>query len=173
MRTQKFTILLTILLSLIAVANASAQNETFSAPNVEYSFVLPDAMWKMTVKPSDTNPNVEYVYGERTDGHLEVRKLAARKEMLTTDVIQDEEQKLQFLPGYVAGKEENFAGRYRGVIFNYEYVRAGKPMSGRMYFLRVNDTVVYALRFSGKKDNLRSIQNQTDSIARTFEIKKP
>lgn len=171
MRTHKFTILLTILLSLFAVVHASAQGETFSLPSVEYSFVLPDATWKMTVKPSDTNPNVEYVYGDRVEGHFEVRKLSARKDLLTTDVIQDEEQKLQFLPGYVAGKEENFAGRYRGVIFNYEYVRAGKPMSGRIYFLRVSDTVVYALRFSGLKDKLRSIQNQTDSIARTFSVK--
>ena len=94
-------------------------------------------------------------------------------DMLTSEVIQDEEQKLQFLPGYVAGKEENFAGRFRGVIFNYEYVRAGRPMSGRIYFLRINETTVYAIRFSGLKDMLRSIQNQTDSIARTFDVKQP
>jgi len=172
MRTQKFTILLTILFALTAVSAAAAQDEVFSAPNVDYSFTLPDAKWKLTVKPSDTNPNVEYVYIDRIEGHLEVRKLSARKDMLTSEVIQDEEQKLQFLPGYVAGKEENFAGRFRGVVFNYEFVRAGKPMAGRIYFLRINDLTVYAIRFSGLKTNLKSIQNQTDSIARTFDVKK-
>jgi hypothetical protein len=151
-------------------STAFGQNEKFSSPNVDYTFTLPDVKWKQTVKPSETSPNVEYVYSDRNDGHLEVRKLAVRKEVLTTDAIRDEEEKLQFLPGYVGGKEENFAGRHRGVIFNYEFVRTGRPMSGRMYFLRVNDTTVYVLRFTGRKDSLRAIQNQTDSIARTFSV---
>ena len=173
MRSQKFTLLFAMLIALAASTAIFAQDDVFSAANVDYSFSLPDAKWKLTVKPSDTSPNVEYVYGDRTNGHFEVRKLAARKDMLTSEVIQDEEQKLQFLPGYVAGKEENFAGRFRGVIFNYEYVRAERPMSGRIYFLRINETTVYAIRFSGLKDMLRSIQNQTDSIARTFDVKQP
>jgi len=172
MRTKNFTILIALLLALTAVNAVRAQDEIFSAPNVDYSFTLPDIKWKLTVKPSDTVPNVEYVYGDRIDGHLEVRKLSARKDMLTSEIIQDEEQKLQFLPGYIAGKEENFAGRFRGVIFNYEYVRAGRPMSGRMYFMRINETTIYVLRFSGLKEKLRAIQNQTDSIARTFNVKQ-
>jgi len=173
MRTQKFTLLFAMLAALTFATAISAQVETFSAPNVDYSFSLPDEKWKLTVKPSDTSPNVEYVYGDRNNGHLEVRKLATRKDLLTSEAIQDEDQKLQFLPGYVAGKEENFAGRYRGVIFNYEFVRAGRPMSGRMYFLRIDDNTIYALRFSGFKEILRGLHNQTDSIARTFNVKKP
>ena len=156
---------------MIGAVSAFGQTETFSSPNVDYSFTLPDARWKMTVRPSDTSPNVEYVYMDRNDGHLEVRRIATRKDILLTDTIRDEEQKLQFLPGYVAGKEENFAGKHRGEIFNYEFVRTGRPMSGRMYFLRVSDDTIYVLRFTGMKDKLRSIQNQTDSIARTFTVK--
>ncbi len=171
MKTYTFSLLFSILLLMTLAAAAVAQDETFSSPNVDYSFTLPDAKWKMTVKPSDTSPNVEYVYGDRIDGHLEVRKLRANKDMLVTDIVRDEEQKLQFLPGYVAGKEENFAGRLRGLIFNFEFVRTGKPMSGRMYFLRANDSTVYVLRLTGLKDKLRAIQNQTDSIARTFAVK--
>jgi hypothetical protein len=45
-------------------------------------------------------------------------------------------------------------------------------MSGRFYFLKVNDTTVYLIRFTGIGDKLRSIRNQTDSIARTFDLKK-
>ena len=163
------TVYFPILFLMVFAASALGQ-ERFSAPNVDYTFTLPDAKWKMTVKPSDTSPNVEYVYNERSEGHLEVRRIPVRKEALVTDAIRDEEEKLQFLPGYVGGKEENFSGKYRGVIFNYEFVRTGRPMSGRMYFLRVDDTTVYLLRFTGRKDSLRSIQNQTDSIARTFSI---
>ena len=151
---------------------ATAQDQVFSDGNVDYSFTLPDAKWKMTVKPSATSPNVEYVYGDRTDGHLEVRKLTVAKDAILTDVIQEEEQKLQFRPGFVAGKEENFLGRLRGSIFNFEYVAAGRSMAGRFYFLRANPTTVYLVRFTGLKDTLRSIRNQTDSIARIFTVKQ-
>jgi hypothetical protein len=149
-----------------------AQDGSFSDPNVDYTFSLPDPLWKMTSKPSATSPNVEYVYGDRLDGHLEVRKLTVAKDALLTDVIRDEETKLQFRPGYVAGKEENFSGRLRGNIFNFEFVGAGRSMAGRFYFLRAGDTVVYLLRFTGQKDTIRSIRAQTDSIARTFSVVK-
>jgi hypothetical protein len=148
-----------------------AQESTFTDPNVDYSFVLPEIAWKQIVKPSATSPNVEYVYNDRRDGHFEVRKLTVAKDAYMTDIIRDEETKLQFLPGYVAGKEENFSGNLRGNVFNYEFVRLGRNMSGRFYFLRADDTTVYVLRFTGERDRLKSIRNQTDSIARTFALK--
>lgn len=163
--------LFSVALVLALAGSLFAQDQKFTDPNVDYSFDLPDAKWKMTVKPSSTSPNVEYVYGERSQGHLEVRKLAAAKDTMLTDVIHDEEQKLQFRMGYVAGKEENFLGRVKGEVFNFEYVASGHNMAGRFYFLRANDTTVYMLRFTGEKDSLKSIRNQTDSIARTFAVK--
>lgn len=157
----------------LGAAAALAQTSTFSDPNVEYTFVLPELGWKMIVKPSSTSPNVEYVYNDRREGHLEVRKIAVNKDAYLPDVIRDEETKLQFQPGYVAGKEENFTGNLRGSVFNYEFVRSGRNMSGRFYFLRADDTTVYMLRFTGERDKLRSLRNQTDSIARTFIVKSP
>jgi hypothetical protein len=148
----------------VAVA---AQNKTFSDPNVEYTFEIPEANWIMTNK----SPNVEYVYNDKKDGHFEVRKLVVKSGEMMANVIRVEEQKLQFLPGYVAGKEENFQGAYNGRIFNFEYVRSSLNMSGRYYFLKVNDTTVYVLRFSGNRDKLRSIRNEVDLIARTFKLK--
>lgn len=147
-----------------------AQNDAFSDARVDYTFALPEAKWKMTVKPSATSPNVEYVFGDRLDCHLEVRKLTVPKDAILTDIIQEEEQKLQFRPGFVSGKEENFSGKLRGAVFNFEYVSAGRNMTGRFYFLKANDTTVYLLRFTGQKDTVRSIRNQTDSIARTFGV---
>lgn len=155
----------------LATGEACAQEITFSDPNVDYSFELPDARWKMTSKPSATSPNVEYVFTDRLEGHLEVRKLTVTKTDLMTDIIRNEESKLQFRYGYVAGREENFTGRLRGSIFNFEFVAAGRTMSGRFYFLRANDTTVYLLRFSGQQDSMRAIRAQTDSIARTFSVK--
>ncbi len=171
MKAHIISILFSISLAALGTVSAAAQVEHFSDPNVEYTFDLPDPKWKMTVKPSATSPNVEYVFVDRRDGHMEVRKLTVARNAIMSDIMRDEEQKLQFLPGYVAGREEQFSGRLKGSIFNYEFVRAGRNMSGRFYFLRQNDNTVYVLRFTGERDKLRSIRNHTDSIARTFEVK--
>ena len=171
-KRQRHSVLFTIALALTFAAAAFAQDQKFIDPNVDYSFDIPDAKWKQTVKPSATSPNVEYVYGDRSQGHLEVRKLTVAKDAQFTDLIRDEEQKQQFRHGFVAGKQENFTGHVPGRIFNFEYVASGRNMSGRFYFLRANPTTVYVLRFSGPDNALRSIQNQTDSIARTFAVKQ-
>jgi hypothetical protein len=159
-------------LLVILPAAVCAQQATFSDPSVEYSFVLPEPGWKQIVKPSITTPNVEYVFNDRREGHFEVRKLTVAKDAFMSDIMHDEESKLLFLQGYVAGKEENFSGTLRGNVFNYEFVRSGRSMSGRFYFLRADATTVYILRFTGERDRLRSIRNQTDAIARTFNVKK-
>lgn len=172
MRSHLFSVSLFLGLTVIfAAVSAYAQGSSFSDANADYTFDLPDAKWKMTVKPSATSPNVEYVYGDRSDGHLEIRKVVVGKNDVMTDIIQDEEQKLQFRNGFVAGKQETFAGKLKGSIFNFEYVASARNMSGRFYFLRANDTTVYLLRFTGQKDSLRSLRAQTDSIARTFTVK--
>ncbi|MBK9156443.1 MAG: hypothetical protein IPM25_19915 [Chloracidobacterium sp.] len=172
MRFQPIKSLIAFAVTLLAVGSVFSQGESFASPEVDYVFELPDDRWKMTVKPSATTPNVEFVFVDRTDGHLEVRRLSLPPKGIVSDVIRDEEQKLQFLPGYVAGREEPFGGFLSGAIFNFEFVRAGKPMSGRFYFLKASDDTVYVLRFTGFRDKLRSIRHQTDSIARTFNVKR-
>jgi hypothetical protein len=170
MKKISYLFILVMVMLFGTAPSARAQTDTFSDPNVDYSFAVPDAKWKMTTKPSQTSPNVEYVYGDKIDGHLEVRKVTVAKDAVLSDIIQNEDQKLRFRPGFVAGKQEQFTGKLRGAIFNFEYVAAGKSMSGRFYFMRANPTTVYILRFTAQKDALRSIQNQTDSMARTFSV---
>jgi hypothetical protein len=172
MKLNKFSFLFSVVIGLFLAFTAFAQTSNFSDANVDYSFDLPNETWKMTVKPSQTSPNVEYVFGDRANGHLEIRKLSIKANDIMSDVIAGEEEKLKFLQGYVAGKEENFAGNLRGSIFNFEFLRSGRNMSGRFYFLKVNPTTVYVLRFTAQKEKLITIRNQTDSIARTFEVKK-
>lgn len=157
---------------LLMHAAVDAQSVSFADENVEYTFDLPNATWKMTVKPSPMSPNVEYVNGDRSQGHLEIRKISVKADAMVSDVIEDEEQKLRFLQGYVAGRTENFAGLFRGNVFNFEYVRSGRNMSGRFYFLKSDPTTVYVLRFTGLTDSLRSARNQIDFIARSFQTKR-
>ena len=172
MKTRSLSFLFSVAAVFLISVSAFAQSATFEDANAEYTFDLPQSNWKLTVKPSATSPNVEYVYDERQNGHLEIRKQKLKSGATLADIMRDEEEKLQFLPGYVAGKEENFKGTFDGKIFNYEFVRAGRAMSGRFYFLKANDATVYVLRFVGVGDKLRSLRNQTDSIARTFDLKK-
>ncbi|HEY0657168.1 MAG TPA: hypothetical protein VGD05_01775 [Pyrinomonadaceae bacterium] len=172
MKSFKFSFLLSAVVGLFLVVSASAQNQAFTDANAGYTFDIPETAWKMTAKPSALSPNVEYVYNDRRDGHLEVRKLTLKSGELLSELIRDEEEKLQFLKGYVAGKEEPFSGNLKGTVFNYEYVSSGRNMSGRFYFLKADASNVYLLRFTGMRDQLRTIRNQTDLIARTFEIKK-
>lgn len=159
--------------AVFAASGVFAQSQIFTDLNAAFTFELPEAAWKQTVKPTSASSNVEYVYNDRRDGHLEVRKMSVGATELLSDVIQrEQEQKLQFLPGYVAGKEEVFAGALKGRVFNFEFTRSGKNLSGRYYFLKSDDTTVYVVRFTGERDKLKAIRNQTDSIARTFKLKE-
>lgn len=170
MRSFKLKILFSVIAALFLSFSAFSQT-TFSDANVSYTFDLPTAAWKMTVKPSPISPNVEYVYVDKADGHLEIRKITIKKDEMLSETIEGEEARLQFQPGYVRGKEETFEGKLKGKVFNYEFVRSSRNMSGRIYFLKADDTTVYALRFTGERDKLRTIRNETDSVARTFAIK--
>ena len=165
-------LLLPVALGVLFAFPAFAQTANFSDVNVDYTFELPEATWKQTVKPSTTSPNVEYVYGDRSNGRLEVRRILIKADDLLGDIIKTEEQRLQFQPGYVAGKQEDFKGSLGGKVFNYEYINSGRNMSGRFYFLKADNKTIYVLRFTGQRDKLRSVRNQTDSIARTFSLKK-
>lgn len=154
---------------LLLTVSVGAQVD-FTDPNVDYTFTLPNDLWKMTTKPSDVSPNVEYVYKFKNLGHLEVRKVKIDEKVLLGDLFKQEELSLRFKDGYVTGKEENFQGALSGRVFNFEFARSGHAMSGRFYFLNADSTTVYLLRFIGLKDELRSIRNETDSIARTFKL---
>ena len=151
---------------------AFGQGDVFSDTNAEYTFSIPDAKWKVATRPTATLSNADLVYVDRADGLLEIRKLTVAKDQVLSDLIHGgEESKLSFRPGFVAGKDENFSGKMRGAIFNYEYVGAGHSMAGRSYYLRANDTTVYLLKFTGPKENIRSFRTQADAMARTFSLK--
>lgn len=172
MQKIKLSLLGFSMLMIVSAGSVFAQSWPFSDPSVDYSFDLPDAKWKLTLKPTATSTKSEFVYGDRRDGLLEVRQITVGKDASMTEIINDDEQKhRQFLPGYVTGKIETFAGRLRGAISNFEFVAGGRNMSGRYYFLRSSDTSVFVLRFSGDKDDLRSLRTQTDQIARSFRVK--
>ena len=170
MQRIKSFIVCTVFLAACA-ASARAQ-ESFTDPNLDYALDLPSATWKATVRPDGVHQHVEFVYGDRIDGHLRVRKEALDAGQTAAALAEREaDVKLRYQPGYVAGRQERFAGRLSGVIVSYEFTKGGKPMAGLVYYLQADERTVYTLHFTGLRDKLLRIRNQTDSLARSFRLK--
>ena len=149
----------------------SAQEARLSE-QVGYSIELPSPLWRSIAEFDAVHERSEFVYGDRMDGYLQIRKEIIDAGMTASDVAQrDQDQKLRYIPGFVEGKQEPFSGRLNGVTASYEFTKAGKPMMGRIYYLQADNRTIYALRFTGLRDKLARIRNQTDSIARSFKLR--
>ena len=160
-----------ILVLVLAGGVASAQ-DPYTSGNDEYTVDLPSSVWRVISEPDAGHQHMEFVFGDRLDGYLQIRKEVVDAGMTASTVARrDLDQKLRFLPGFVEGKEESFAGRLNGVTVSYEFVRTAKPMMGRIYYLQADNRTIYALRFTGLRDKLARIRNQTDLIARSFKLK--
>lgn len=154
-----------------AVSIAHAQ-QVYTSSELDYTLELPSGQWRAISEPDGAHEHAEFVYGDRLEGHLRIRKEVVDAGTGPSNVARrDLDQKLRFFPGFVEGKEEKFSGRLDGVTISYEFLRNGKPMMGRIYYLQADNRTIYALRFTGLKDRLARIRNQTDLIARSFKVK--
>ncbi|HKZ77394.1 MAG TPA: hypothetical protein VJ124_03645 [Pyrinomonadaceae bacterium] len=168
---RRFTLILTSAFLLTCFPWAAAQ-ELYSNDQVDYTLELPSATWRAISQRDAAHEHAEFVNGDRLEGYLQVRKESVEAGTTPSDLARrDQDQKLRFLPGFIEGKEEKFVGRLNGVTISYEYVRTGKTMMGRIYYLQADNRTIYALRFSGLRDRLARIRNQTDLIARSFKLK--
>jgi len=166
-RILAFALVLIALLAPVALAQ-----QLYTHDKVDYSFELPSQTWKAILEPDAGHDHPEFVYGDRLDGYLTIRKEVVDAGTTPGELAaRDQDLKLRYLPGFVEGKQEPFNGRLDGVTLSYEFVRTGKPMLGRTYYLQGDNRTIYALRFTGLKDKLARIRNQTDLIARSFKLK--
>jgi len=167
------TLIVALILSLVAGSSLLvAGQETYTNEQLAYTIQLPSATWKAISEGDAINDHAEFVYGDRLEGYLQIRKEIVDAGTTPSDLARrDLDQKLRFLPGFIEGKEEKFAGRLSGVTVSYEFIRTAKPMAGRIYYLQADNRTIYALRFSGLRDKLSRIRNQTDLIARSFKLK--
>lgn len=169
---QRIKSLLAGALVALSLGAAARAQEVFSDQDVEYTLELPNATWRATSRPDSVHQHVEFVYGDRMDGYLRIRKEVGDAETSPAELARrDADLKLRYRNGYVGGKQENFAGRLNGVTFGYEFTESGKQMAGRIYYLRVDNRTVYTLHFTGLRDKLQRLRNQTDSISRSFKLK--
>jgi hypothetical protein len=164
--------LLAVLLLITGSCSLAAAQESFTSDQIDYTIELPSSQWRVISEPDAAHEHAEFVYGDRLNGYLQIRKEVVDAGTTVSDVVRrDMDQKLRFLPGFVEGKEEPFKGRLSGVTVSYEFIKTAKPMMGRIYYLQADNRTVYALRFTGLRDKLARIRNQTDLIARSFRLK--
>src|ERR1700704_6412266 len=168
---MKHLIALFVLFLVAGSCSLAAAQEIYTNDQLDYSIDLP-SNWKVVTEPDADHGHAEFVNGDRLNGYLQIRKEMVDAGTTASDLARrDMDQRLSFLPGFVAGKEEKFSGRLSGVTVSYEFVKTAKPMMGRIYYLQADNRTIYALRFSGLRDKLAFTRNQTDLIARSFKLK--
>jgi hypothetical protein len=161
-----------VLMVIATSCSVVAAQQVYRSDVVEYTLELPSAQWRIISEPDAVHEHAEFVNGDRLGGYLQIRKEVVDAGTTPSDLSRrDLDQKLRFLPGFVEGKEEKFSGRLNGVTVSYEFIKTAKPMMGRIYYLQVDNRTIYALRFSGSRDKLARIRNETDLIARSFRLK--
>jgi hypothetical protein len=170
---MKHLIAFFVLMGIAGSCSIAAAQQSYTSDQGGYTLELPSSMWKAISEPDAAHEHAEFVNGDRLEGYLQIRKEVVDAGTTPKDLARrDLDQKLRFLPGFVEGKEEPFSGRLSGVTVSYEFVKAGKPMMGRIYYLQADNRTIYALRFTGSRDKLARIRNQTDLIARSFQLKQ-
>lgn len=151
---------------------AHSQEHSYASPKGDYAVDFPSPTWRLIDEPDEVHQHTEFIYGDRNDGYLRIRKEGLEQGLTIKEFAhRDQDQKTRFLPGYVDGKEDLFTGRLSGLTLSYEYTERGKAMAGRTYYLQGDTTTVYVLRFTGLRDKLSRIRNQTDFIARSLRLK--
>ncbi|HYE14713.1 MAG TPA: hypothetical protein VD968_09765 [Pyrinomonadaceae bacterium] len=170
---RRITPALACVIALLFSAGAARAQDGFTHEADEFTFELPSQTWRPVPRSDTAHTHTEFIYGDRLDGYLRVRKsMLESGESLSQMARREQDTKLRFVAGFVGGKEERFAGRLNGIVVGYEYTNAGKAMAGRIYYLQADNRTVYALHFTGLGEKLARIQNQTDSIARSFKLKQ-
>jgi len=171
---RRVRLLLTVALALLGAAAAAPAQESFVGGNDEYTLELPSQSWKASPRSDSVHQHTEFINnGDRGDGYLRIRKdVLDSNTGLSEAARREADLKLRYLSGFVGGKEERFTGSLSGIVYAYEYTSAGKPMAGRIYFLRADDRTLYMLHFTGRSERLLRIRNQTDAIARSFKLKQ-
>jgi hypothetical protein len=161
----------------IAPQSQQAQELTaFDDPDGKYSLKLPKG-WVFVVNQDKVTgkSDVQIVYGIRENGALKIRVIEDVDPKAETTAVakKDENDSLRFLTGFSNPKVESFlTGNRMSALAIYDFKNtANQPMTGRNYYVRVNDTTVYLLRFTGRPTTLPSLRNQTDLIARSLKLK--
>jgi hypothetical protein len=154
---------------------AFAQSEVFEDPEGKFTLNLP-AGWLGVVSTDGLGRNeVNIVYKVRENGSLKIRVAEVAPDTEPMDyATKDEQDRVRFAPSYDKISLEKFllGGPRVGALLSYDYKNAaGQPFTGRVYYVRANEKTIYVLQFTGRRNILGILRNQTDLIARSLKFK--
>lgn len=165
------------LLSLLIVLTltANGQTQTFSKQGVEFVLDFPSSSWRAVTRV-DVHEHVEFINGTDThNGYLQLRKqMVAPGTAAATLFAEEEKWHLSRLSGYVecgGGKGIDVSGHLSGTSYSYQFVKDGKSMDGRFYYLQADNRTYYVLHFTVASDKLDRLRAEMDFIARSFRMK--
>lgn len=163
-------LLLGVLLGITPEARAQQPGtEVFEDPEGKYSLTLARGWSAVVSRDGLGRSDVKVVYNINENGTLKIRRVTVEAGAEPLDFAKgDEEKTLRFQPGYAKGSIENFRGGVEGALVTYDFTISGQPMLGRVYYVRANPTTIFVLRFTGRRNILGPIRNQTDQMARSF-----
>lgn len=169
-------VVLTLALTPTAIpqVTGSAQvGEIYENKEEGYSLKLPPNWTAVVSEDGLGRKQVDIVYkGVREEGHLKIRRVQVETGTKAMETAKrEEEQTLRFKPGYAKGPVEDFAASYPAALITYDYTQSGRPRMGRAYYLLVNETTVFSLRFEGNRPTMGPLRSQTDLIVRSFRVK--
>src|SRR5438045_1376699 len=85
------------------------QEHSYTSPKVDYVVDFPSQTWKLVDEPDEIHQHTEYVYGDRNDSYLRIRKETLEEGITVNDFAhRDQDQRTRFLPGFVDGKQDPF-----------------------------------------------------------------
>jgi hypothetical protein len=172
--TRFFLLAALVCAILTAAVLPQSGSEPVEDPDGKFTLVLPNRGWQAILsRDQNTNrPQLDIIYRVREDGSLDVKQVAVEAATKTMDYAKRDEQTLSFqAPGYAKISVETFGANAEGAVVTYDYTRGGRPMTGRRYYLRANDTTIFVLRFTGNRNTLGPLRSQTDAIARSFKAR--
>ncbi len=144
--------------------------EVFEDPDGKYILTLAPG-WSALVSRDGLNRlDVKIVYRINENGTLRIRRVTVEEG--TTPMAfakRDEEQTLRFQPGYAKGSTEAFLGGVDGALVSYDFTISGRPLIGRAYYIKVNPTTIFSMRFTGLRNILGPVRNHTDAMVRSLK----
>ena len=167
--TTCLSLVLVVLLFPSAVRN---QSRSFTYKNRDYALDLPSAKWRAITVSGVAHDSTEFRYGDQGLLQMRIRRELVDAGVLPSDlVLRQQSSDRVFLRGYVKGIDESFQGRLSGIKYPYEYISAGKPLAGLIYYLQADNRTIYKVEFTGPPKNLWDLGHQADFIARSFRVK--
>ncbi|HEY6120846.1 MAG TPA: hypothetical protein VIV66_12870, partial [Pyrinomonadaceae bacterium] len=88
---RTFPSLILVLLSSWALV---AAQEVFTSDKVDYTIELSSPTWRVVTEPDAAHEHAEFVYGDRLDGYLQIRKEVVEVGTTPANIAQrDQDQK--------------------------------------------------------------------------------